>query len=54
MDSTDEHGKLSEAYNDNDNAYDNADDLAKSKYMMKSIAGLLTTASVYAGMNRCV
>ena len=38
---------------DDDNGYnnDNADDLAKSKYMMKSIAGLLTTASVYAGMN---
>lgn len=26
-------------------------DLAKSKYMMKSIAGLLTTASVYAGLD---
>lgn len=38
---------------DDENGYnnDNADDLAKSKYMMKSIAGLLTTASVYAGMN---
>ena len=41
-------------YSDNeDNGYNkgNVDDLAKSKYMMKSIAGLLTTASVYAGMN---
>ncbi|KOG97887.1 sterol 3-beta-glucosyltransferase [Saccharomyces eubayanus] len=47
MDSSEEQDKLGEAYNDNDNA----DDLAKSKYMMKSIAGLLTTASVYAGMN---
>lgn len=27
------------------------DDLAKSKFMMKSIVGLLTTASMYAGMN---
>ncbi|QLL31226.1 hypothetical protein HG536_0B00870 [Torulaspora globosa] len=27
------------------------DDLAKSKYMMKSIVGLLTTASMYAGMD---
>ncbi|CCK69183.1 sterol 3-beta-glucosyltransferase KNAG_0C00700 [Huiozyma naganishii CBS 8797] len=26
-------------------------DMAKSKYMMKNIAGLLTTASVYAGMD---
>ncbi|CAI4046323.1 sterol 3-beta-glucosyltransferase SKDI_12G2250 [Saccharomyces kudriavzevii IFO 1802] len=57
IDSAEQHdlqGRLSEAYdNDADNGYnnDNADDLAKSKYMMKSIAGLLTTASVYAGMN---
>ncbi|EJS42662.1 atg26p [Saccharomyces arboricola H-6] len=49
---------LNEVYSDNADDYDddglsndNADDLAKSKYMMKSIAGLLTTASVYAGMN---
>ncbi|CCF57709.1 hypothetical protein KAFR_0D00620 [Kazachstania africana CBS 2517] len=34
-----------------ENVQNEEDDLAKSKYMMKSIAGLLTTASVYAGMN---
>lgn len=35
----------------NDEIPKDEDDLARSKYMMKSIAGLLTTASVYAGMD---
>lgn len=36
---------------DEDNDDSMGDDLAKSKYMMKNIANMLTTASIYAGLD---
>lgn len=44
-------GRSGENSSDGEHEEEPSDDLAKSKYMMKNIANLLTTASIYTGLD---